>query len=645
MLLALLKEAWRHKVEIGGGKDAKEIARSSSNILLQEINTKNDTNRKKLNQETYKIIQYAIISLTFMICVSSPYALYVTDLGTFDLKTIAPTLVVLFGFFILLTLSLLYIISSLKKDNKICVIVLYILAWICLALTLLGTIYNFILQGDYGVMSYFIFEKNIEVDLKHKIIDGILIVSCLIAALCLLRFKKYVILAYKILLAILVANALLSLYTACYYIFTLEHTRSEYAETKNTQDNELLDFSKHNRNILVLILDRSDGYVMHEIFKEYSYLKDSFTGFIDFTNAISSSDLTLPTLTSIIAGEQYSAININKRNVKDGLQNEIARGYAGILNAFNNNGYAVSAILDFPTDEAHLYPFLNNTKDIFFYPTFLQNMYVERYLAGLYTSQLPISQLISYGLFRNATFTMRREIYGGGMWLFNEHSIISSLKAVSEISALAEETTANATKPTFKFIHNNITHNPYSLNASCEINPKEIHSTQDNVYGLPIGHYNSEKCAWHWVSKMLKRLQDLGVYDNTEIYITADHGAQSKFIPIKVGLHIPLLYKPLNAKGEMRKDSRVIVNYDIPRLFCMNIKQKCPNVTPTTLDLLTHKKPIQIVQLLNGWHISKQNKNSFKIQAPYIFKGGNIYDASSWQMDSLDKKDSIYNDK
>lgn len=675
MLFALLKEVWKHRLQNenkilkntnqtinkfdfhDSDINSKLVDIKNNNALAIKNDRSNDrktslfkriftlyNNGEDLRQGQYKIIQYAIISLTFMICVSSPYALYVTDLGNFELKTILPTLAVLFGFFIIIAFSLLYIISFIKKENKFCIIILYILAWICLALTMLGTCYNFILRGDYGVMSDFFFEKGIEIDKTHAFIDGIMIAVCFIASLCLLKLKKYIILAYKILLVILVANSLLSLYTALSYIFTLENTRSEYAKNQNPKDNksqksQLLDFAKHKKNILVLLLDRSDGYVMHEIFKEYPHLKDSFNGFIDFTNAISSGGNTLPTLTSVIAGEYYTAANINSRNITDGLQSEIARGYAGILNTFNENGYVVSALLDFPTDEAHLYPLLNNTKGILFDTTFLKNDYVKHYLAGGYADKkLPIAQLISYVLFRNATFVIRRGIYRSGMWLFNEHGIISmsSLMAIAELSALAEETTANATKPTFKFIHNSITHNPYGSNSACQINPKEIASPQDDIYELPKGHYNSEKCAWIWVSKMLKRLQDLGVYDNTEIFITADHGAQSKFMPIHYNLHIPLLYKPINAKGEMRKDSRVILNYDIPRLFCANIKQKCPNVTPTTLDLLKHTKPIQAVKV-NGWNIKDQNKNSYKINTFYTFRGRNIYDANSWQINNTNK--------
>ena len=87
-----------------------------------------------------------------------------------------------------------------------------------------------------------------------------------------------------------------------------------------------------------------------------------------------------------------------------------------------------------------------------------------------------------------------------------------------------------------------------------------------------------------WVAQMLDRLKELGVYDNTEIFITADHGAQQTFLPAKSKHHIPLFYKPFNAKGAMAQDSRLIANYDIPTIFCANLEKGCPNVAPNILE-------------------------------------------------------------
>ncbi|CAM3284115.1 alkaline phosphatase family protein [Helicobacter labetoulli] len=127
------------------------------------------------------------------------------------------------------------------------------------------------------------------------------------------------------------------------------------------------------------------------------------------------------------------------------------------------------------------------------------------------------------------------------------------------------------------------------------------------------GHYNSEKCAWQWVAQMLESLQKLGIYDNTEIFITSDHGTQSKFLPVKYNLHIPLFYKPSHSKGEIKQDSRIVTNYDIPALFCNNLKEGCPNINSITLDSIPHTRKIRAINIGGGWKIENQNPNSFNI--------------------------------
>ena len=168
------------------------------------------------NQNLYKLIQYIIISLSFMICVSSPYALYVTDLNAFALETIPPTLAALFGFFILISFMLIYIISFVNHNSRIFIFILWLIAWIFLALMLLGVSYGFVLRGDYGVMSHFFFEKSIVLSKSQKVIDAVMITSCLILAPILLLFKltRYMIQACKILLAVLVIQTLFSLTAA-----------------------------------------------------------------------------------------------------------------------------------------------------------------------------------------------------------------------------------------------------------------------------------------------------------------------------------------------------------------------------------------------------------------------------------------------
>lgn len=52
-------------------------------------------------------------------------------------------------------------------------------------------------------------------------------------------------------------------------------------------------------------------------------------------------------------------------------------------------------MLDFPTDEIHLYPLLKDTSGNTFDTAYLQNIYVKNHLEGVKTSNIPLKQLIS----------------------------------------------------------------------------------------------------------------------------------------------------------------------------------------------------------------------------------------------------------
>lgn len=414
-----------------------------------------------------------------------------------------------------------------------------------------------------------------------------------------------------------------------------------FANLATKTSDKILDFAKEHSNILVLILDRADGYTMHQILSDEQ--RAHFSGFVDFSNAISSGEDTLPTLASVIAGEYYVAYHINAR--QEPLAIAIAQGYANTLNSFHKAGFDTRALLDFPTDPAHLYPILDSTRNILF----------DSPYRGLYISQdtqaLPLNQLISFGIFRLSTFKLRRDVYRRGAWLFipahlhtNRSQPYYALRPISEMKALAERTTANATAPTFTFIHNSITHNPYALNDQCSFDATDFGSPNDAVYGLPEGHYNSEKCALAWITQMLDRLKELGVYDNTQIFITADHDAQKTFLPTKSKHHIPLFYKPLNAKGAMVQDSRLIANYDIPTIFCANLKKGCPNVAPNILKHYPNNREI-ITFSTQGWRFEDHKSNAFILNNFHKISG-NIYEPKNWQkVDSSQALESTFETK
>lgn len=612
MAFSLLKEVYKSWAQ------AKSLKSSVDSSLT--LSSPKDSSTPKPSHAQRTSIALILSNLCLLACVFTPFGLYTSDLGSFDPVEIIPTLLSLCGFCLLASFVLIYVCNHIFHLPKLAT---KILATLLLAVLLLALSYTFIFVGDYGAMSFFIFDRPVIATDTQKLIDYIAIPLAIILAIVLSRFQRAIIVANKILSIVLIASALI--YASKAVLYLQKHSTIKYYAPAHSH---ILDFAKEHSNILVLILDRADGYTMHKILSDEQ--RAHFSGFIDFTNATTSNGSTLPTLTSVIAGEHYTAYNINSRDIQDTLHDEIARGYAGILNRFHQEGFDTRALLDFPTDPAHLYPLLDSTQNILF----------DSPYRGLYITQesqtLPLNQLISFGIFRLSTFKLRRDIYRRGAWLFipaylqtNYSQIYYVLRAISEMRALAERTTASATAPTFIFIHNSITHNPYALNEQCSFEATDFGSPNDEAFGLPQGHYNSEKCALMWITQMLDRLKELGVYDNTQIFITADHGAQGKFLPINRNYHIPLFYKPFNAKGAMVQDPRLIANYDIPRIYCANLKQGCPNVAPNILESYPTRKEV-ITFESKGWRFDHHKSNAFVLDN-FSKVTGNIYELKNWR--------------
>lgn len=628
MAFSLLKEVYKSWVQ------AKSLKSSVDSSLTPSSPKDSSTPKPSHAQRTS--IALILSNLCLLACVFTPFGLYTSDLGSFSLTDIAPTLFSLCGFYLLASFVLIYVCNHIFPLPKLAT---KILATLLLAVLLLALSYTFIFVGDYGAMSFFIFDRPVIATDTQKLIDYIAIPLAIILAIVLSRFQRAIIVANKILSIVLVVSTAIYAGKAVLYV----QKNAAFANLATKTSDKILNFARGHKNILVLLLDRADGYTMHQILSDEQ--RAHFSGFIDFTNATSSNGSTLPTLTSVIAGEHYTAYNINSREIQDTLRDEIARGYAGILNRFHQAGFDTRALLDFPTDPAHLYPLLDSTQNILF----------DSPYRGLYITQesqtLPLNQLISFGIFRLSTFKLRRDIYRRGAWLFipaylqtNYSQIYYALRPISEMRALTKHTTANATAPTFTFIHNSITHNPYALNEQCSFDATDFGSPNDEAFGLPQGHYNSEKCALMWITQMLDRLKELGVYDNTQIFITADHGAQGKQLPINRNYHIPLFYKPFNAKGAMVQDSRLIANYDIPTIFCANLKKGCPNVAPNILKHYPNNREI-ITFSTQGWRFEDHKSNAFILNNFHKISG-NIYEPKNWQkVDSSQALESTFETK
>ncbi|STQ86751.1 membrane protein insertase YidC [Helicobacter muridarum] len=632
MLFALLKELYKKY------KKASEIESIQSNKTISTPNITKSKDLLTISKSNYKgIIFLSIINICVMMFIFNTYALIATDLGQFEASEINIILAASFGCGLLISLIFIYL-SSFINSLK----VLKITAIILSAVFIIGLLYSLVLTGDYGPMQGFTFARPLILNNTQITIDIIAVICCIMCAYFLNK-SRFIKGFYKVSLATLCVVSSFSLYNITIETNSKKDIMQKYANDRNgdNKDDPIFAFSKDKTNILVILLDRADGYTTHRILESNKELRDKFDGFIDFRNALSSGNLTFSTLTSVIGGEYYSALNINKRANKDKtLQSAINDGYANTFNAFQKAGYATAGIIDYPAD-TEIYKKLDNSSNIVFKTNAYNAEYALYHDVNINEGVSSLSRLISISLFKISPYSIRPYVYRDGRLLLILKHGISGVVEIAEMYALRTRLSNTAQTDTFKFFHNSITHNPYVLDKDCNFvdnSPKNKHPN-DLLYGLMNGHYNAESCALKWLGETFDKMKKLGVYDNTEIFITADHGAQYKYLPVKMSFHVPLFYKPMHSRGEMKQDERVIMNYDLASIFCSHLKNGCPNVKTNILENYPNQRDVILYE--SDWNkIRKINKANYKIDLENYYKynwGHNeIYDSKNWEKISID---------
>ena len=133
---------------------------------------------------------------------------------------------------------------------------------------------------------------------------------------------------------------------------------------------------------------------------------------------------------------------------------------------------------------------------------------------------------------------------------------------------------AHSGKPFFLFLHYFDPHLPY------EPPPPYTAAYADDPYAGEIAYVD------HWIGRVLEKLRALGVYDNTLLIITADHGEglgehgerAHAFLVYQSTLHVPLVIRVPRASKGRQVDGNVSL----------------VDIVPTVLDLIGLKTPPQV---------------------------------------------------
>ena len=619
---------------------------------------------RELHLKSYKNISlYAILCIAFLICVFTPYQLYSTDITQFDSAQTYSTLSALFGAFMLCSFVIIYAVSFIPKRFS------NFTAFILSAILFSVIAYSFVLVGDYGAMDHFVLQKAPQSNPKQ--ILEFLIVAILgiaLVAFTLTKLMRVWQIAFATLFVVSGVNAtnIVLKHTDSANMeriaesnkiaeFSLDSTHS--APPQLPYEHELFSYSKTHKNIVVIVLDAFSGSHTPYILEQFPHFKEQLDGFILFPNTISTTNSTIHSIATVMGGEYYAVYNMNAR--KQNLAQEIDKAFINTANAFADNDFSVSLMafvgskIDNINAQTRPEVFALDAGSRAFFNHYIRSEGLSQAIkenTAKNSKYILPAQLTTFGLFKFAPKPLHSSIYNDGLWLFDTKShAITAMGYAATFYAPTHIFSVDSAKPTFKYFHSMMTHTPYGMyfnNDKCEFfSDKSAFADYPHKARIENAHqhFDTEACALKYLTHFVVNLKNLGIYDNTQIFIVSDHGGTGPInIPISSRPDALLLFKDFGARGNLKIDNRLMANYDIPSIFCANLPNGCPSVGQNILAHYPQNREI-IHTIPSAWQLERHRKDEWYITKAYKVRK-NIYSTENW-IDISDSKYGIVNVK
>jgi hypothetical protein len=162
-----------------------------------------------------------------------------------------------------------------------------------------------------------------------------------------------------------------------------------------------------------------------------------------------------------------------------------------------------------------------------------------------------VSNLFAAGIFQLSPHILKRQIYHDGSWqirrLYPSRAVasrdpriqIETSMDLAVFDELVSYASADDTAPRFRFLHFYGSHRPYTINEHCSYSGKKgINRTN----AIATTH-----CILSRLFEFLHKLDEIEVYDNSLIYVVADHG--EKYVRLDVSAASPDIPKSAAPKG------------------------------------------------------------------------------------------------
>ena len=573
-------------------------------IVLQFFNT--DINRveditvKPIDRDGTILTISSLLCLLFIFALLIPTNIIVASPREFIINNLSPYNIIQNSFFVFLGMflwMLFYYKMADDKIKKVFSVLIFVISIYC--------IINYFVYNNYGIITENLvytegFKRFSISDIKK---DLIIFICCFVIFLLLYKLSKFT--KYSVKISVLIGLSILSFsilnifkINSMTYNNDLVDNKSEAAEVNFDGK---LKLSKTGKNVIVIMLDKSCGKYVDYVFSDMPELKNIYDGFTFFDNAIACSTVTLIGSTPLFGGYDYLPQNANK--LKDVLLVDKHNNALKLMPYnFSNNGYdCVVANLPYENYEDRnresIFNDMKNVTEI----DLTNNIDKYLYSSGVDTNKSYEDlkrKFIIYSIMRTCPRVFQGVLYDRGMYLQNsEFKSMHSVRYYCAINNMIDKCNIlNDNSNNFWMIDNELTHNhdnviypygsfsPIASSSNASEYPIIVNSYGE-IFNGQYAHLSTEYAAYIQIGRFLNFLKENGVYDNTRIVITSDHGCHidvdldnSYDINLGDGVTVPtcafncvLFFKDFNEKGELSIKHDFMVNADVPLLAMRNI--------------------------------------------------------------------------
>lgn len=447
--------------------------------------------------------------------------------------------------------------------------------------------------------------------------------------------------------------------------------------TENGKATLQFQLDQEGQNVVVIMLDRAVGQYVPYIFNEKPELKEQFDGFTYYSNTISFGDHTNFCVPSLMGGYEYTPVEMNKDDTRPLVDkhNEALKvmpvlfsqngysvtvcdpSYANYnwipdlsiydeypgINAFNANGH-------FNEEDQKKY-FVNANYRNFFCFSLMKCMPVATQPLMYRSGNYFITEKIGQPYYANQTLSGLSSARGYSNSFMNAYNTLGSLTTMTDITATGQNT--------FMVMSNEITHFEQLLQTPDYVPAGTVDNlkydadnadrfTLDDGSVLEVStdrhikNYHSHVAALLRIGQWLEYLKESGVYDNTRIIITSDHGNalfqsaelafdNANFAQTGAEDYFPLLLvKDFNSTG-FTTSAEFMTNADVPTLAVSGLIEK--PINPFTGKVISSDEKTahdQYIIISTAWDIMKNNGNTFEA-GRWASITNNLWDKEDWE--------------